>query len=414
MPRNRNEAQFDEYRDWQWIKHLILRNYAHVWARIVGKGAREILAVDTCAGAGSYEDPYTRETFSEGSPVIFAKQAKAYTEEFGPGRTMKVIACEKNGNNYAKLVENLRVYAPYITTLRGGFEGHVPRIVEQLGTAPALILLDPIGLASIPAPTWRPFLDRVAKTDMFFVLHFTGVHRVGGWLLPDGTPKSSIAGARQGAANMDKVFNSTDWRTIATDPALQGEGPDKRRARERRYVQLFYEEVIGDRHQWKGYIEVRAHYSAPVKYWLVHACNDEKPYEVMNDQVVRVSETLLNRENSEPGQIGGFAEVSLEAHRATIQRQLEEAIVRRIQSATGAGLPFGALRQQLAKSGFFGRVRWVGGYSEAIRTLCEQAKLQRENERLKAKFLEGEIIRAAESNPEPDSGAPVLPIRGVA
>ena len=30
MARNRNEAQFDEYRDWQWIKHLILRDYAYL------------------------------------------------------------------------------------------------------------------------------------------------------------------------------------------------------------------------------------------------------------------------------------------------------------------------------------------------------------------------------------------------
>jgi hypothetical protein len=85
--KNRNEAQFDEYRDWQWIKHLILREYTYLWARILGSAYRHILAVDTCSGAGTYANPDTGEVIAEGSGPILGRAAKTYTEERGPGKT---------------------------------------------------------------------------------------------------------------------------------------------------------------------------------------------------------------------------------------------------------------------------------------------------------------------------------------
>jgi three-Cys-motif partner protein len=411
MSRNSNESQFEKYRDWQWIKHLILRNYAYAWSSIVGRSAREIFAVDACAGAGSYTDPDTGQTIREGSPVIFAKQARAYTEERGPGKSMHVICCEKNRKNFRSLVGNVQPYQPHVTTLEGGFHRYVPLIAERLGNSPAMILLDPIGVATIPAYTWRPLLERTAKTDMFFVLHFGGVHRVGGWLQADGMPKPHVAPARRGAENMDRVFNGPEWRAIAVDPALEG-GDEQRRERERRYVALFCDEVIGSRHAWKGFIEVRARFSAPVKYWLVHASDDEKPYELMNDQVVRVNELLLNRENGEEGQLPGFAEAVLDAHREGMWRELEEAIQTLVASASGSEMPFGAIRKRLAPR-FFGRVRWTG-YGIAIRHLCREGRVVRERDKVNAKFEELEMIRATDHRPTPEPGAQVVPIRRVA
>jgi three-Cys-motif partner protein len=407
--KSRNETQFDEYRDWQWIKHLILRQYAYVWSVIVGKNARQIFVVDTCAGAGSYTDPDTDAVISEGSPVIFAKRAKAYNEERGPGKSMRVICCEKNRNNYALLVENLRPYATHVTILPGGFEHRVPDIAETVGNAPAMILLDPIGVATIPADTWRPLLERTGKTDLFVVLHFAGVHRVAGWLLPDGTPNPKIPSARHGVQTIDRVFNGPHWRKIAQDPDLLGE--EHREERERRYVQLFFDQVIGSRHRWKGQLEVRARYTSPVKYWLVHASDDEKPYELMNDAVVKVNELLLNRENDDEGQLEGFAEMDLEAHRSETRQELEAAIHACVGSSVGGVMPFGAIRTKLSGR-FFGRVRWTG-YGIAIRSLCEAGKLKRQ-ERIGAKFQDFELIEAVHQGPAHDSLPQIVPIKRVA
>jgi hypothetical protein len=102
--KNRNEAQFDEYRDWQWIKHLILREYTYLWARILGSAYRHILAVDTCSGAGTYANPDTGEVIAEGSGPILGRAAKTYTEERGPGKTMRVI-CGSGGIGRRELEE---------------------------------------------------------------------------------------------------------------------------------------------------------------------------------------------------------------------------------------------------------------------------------------------------------------------
>ncbi len=411
MGKNRNQTQFDEYRDWQWIKHLILATYVKPWSVIVGKWSRSIFVVDACAGAGTYTDPDTGVTISEGSPVIFARRAQAYTQEKGPGKTMRVFCCEKDHHNHALLAQNLQRFGPHYTLMPcGGFQRHVPTIAEAIGNSPALVLLDPIGVATIPAHAWEPLLVRPGKTDLFVVLHFAGVHRLRGWMLPDGSPNLAIEGARGGILNMDRVFKGQEWRAIALDPKLDG-GERHREERERRYVQLFFDQVIGDRHEWKGFIAVRARYSSPVKYWLIHASDDEKAYELMNDQVVRVNEMLLNRENIDEAQLEGFAAADLEAHHLTTSLELERAIHASASSAPDGQMTFGALRKQLA-SQFFGRVRWVGGYGSAIRSLCTAKKLEREATRLAAKFEADEMIRAVE--PAPDPGGQVVPIKRAA
>jgi three-Cys-motif partner protein len=343
--------------------------------------------------------------------MIFAKRAQAYSRERGPGKSMRVICCEKNAKNYASLLEAIKPYEPHIDTLRGNFRQHVPQIAERLGTSPALILLDPIGVATIPADSWRPFLDRTGKTDLFFVLHFAGVHRVAGWLLADGRPNPSIAPARRGVATIDRVFKGPEWKEIALDPRTLGE--EYRIDRERRYVQLFFDQVIGNRHHWKGYIEVRARYTSATKYWLVHASDDEKPYELMNDSVLKVNELLLKREHAGEGQLEGFAEADLEGHRIATQRELAEAIRSDLAAAPAGAMPFGPLRERLS-SRFFGRVRWVGGYSDAVRALCSSGEAEREKMSLRAKFEENEIIRVLEPEPTPDPIAQVVPLKRVA
>jgi three-Cys-motif partner protein len=409
MARNRNEKQFDEYRDWQWIKHLILRNYGFKWSVILGPTNREIVVVDTCAGAANYTDPDTGEIISEGSPVIFGRRAKAYTEENGPGRSMRVICCERNRNNYKSLVEVMRPFQPHVKTFQGGFWRHVPTIAEELRDSPALILLDPIGVAAIPSDKWRAFLERSAKTDIFVVLHFAGVHRTGGWLLSDGEPNPDIAPARRGALNLDRVFNTRTWRDIAVNPTLVGE--EHREARERLYMKLFFDHVIGDRHEWKCYCPVRAKYSSPVKYWLVHASNSRKAYAVMNDEIVEVNEILLKREHASEGQLEGFLEADVAAHHSHIAGQIEDSVYEYLRAEPTGALPYGAIEDKLLRR-FFGLAK-LNVHWRVLKGLVKHDKLLREkNKGAKADLLE----KISLPGPALTEGevADVVPIRRVA
>jgi three-Cys-motif partner protein len=401
VAKNRNEEQFEKYRNWQWIKHLILKDYAFKWSVILGPSNSEIVVVDTCAGAGSYTDPDTEETVGDGSPVIFGRRAKAYTEQNGPGRSMRVICCEKNGNNYKSLVEAVKPFEPHVKTMRGAFWRHVPSIAQEIGDSPALILIDPIGVADIPADTWRPFLERKGKTDLFFVLHFAGVHRVGGWLLPNGEPKPDLT--------IDRVFNTREWRPIAADGSLS------REEKERRWVKLFFENVIHHRHEWKCYCEVKARATSPVKYWLVHASNDRKPYTLMNDEITKVNEELLRREYPTDGLLEGFVEADLGAHRDQIEREIEAAVFEYLAEVGGGTLPYGAIEDKLLKR-FFGRAT-VGAngpnvHWRVVKRLIKDDRLLREkNKGARADPLE----RISLPTPPADaSTVEVIPIRRVA
>lgn len=410
MGKNRNESQFDDYRDWQWIKHLILRNYAHLWARILGSTYRHIVAVDACAGAGAYTDPDTGEMISEGSPVIFGRAAKTYTEERGPGKSMRVICCERNRNNYRLLTEAVQPFQPHVRTLQGGFWRHVPAIAKELGDSPAMILLDPIGVATIPSDVWRPFLERKAKTDLFVVLHFAGVHRTGGWLLSNGEANPTIAPARRGAATHDRVFNGREWRDIAVDPALKGE--EHREKRERRYVELFFENVIGDRHRWKCYCEVRARYQGPIKYWIVHASDDLKPYTLMNDEIVNVTEILLRREYRDEGTLAGFEQAELEAQRAHVESQMKDAVLECVRATPGGALPYGAIGERLLAR-FFGRAKSNVPW-RVVKQLCKDDELIREKTKGAASDPLEMISLPTPPIPPQREGGDIIPIRRVA
>jgi three-Cys-motif partner protein len=384
---NRNERQFEEYRSWQWCKHLTLGWYATPWSEILGSLAREIYVVDTHAGRGTYVDPTSGSELADGSAVIFARRAASYTAQRGPGKSMKVICVEKNRHNYAALAEALAPYQPHVRTFRGPLARYVPTIVETIGNAPALVLLDPIGLKTIAAEDWRPLLERQAKTDLFIVLHFGVVHRIGGWLLPDGTPNPAIRSARVGAKTIDSVFRTDAWRAVALDPALYGD--EHREERERRYLQLFFDHVIGARHDRKCAFPVRPSYHAPVVYWLVHASDDLKPYLLMNDLFVKLDEMLLGREWGLEGQIEGMFEQQLEARQSAVMAELEHAVIDCLAESIGGRLPFGAIRDKLL-SRFFGRVK-QGAYSKAVKALVKSESVTRE-ERAAAALHDGEII----------------------
>src|SRR5437588_2528192 len=143
MPTIRPETFFASVREWQWIKHLILSDYLWPWAMKVGSTFREIFVVDAFAGAGTYRTPQGETR--EGSPVITARRARQYRAT-RPVSKMRVICIERNPVNYRKLAEHMAPFGDLVKTIPGDFHDHVGEILGEIGQAPAVILLDPIGL----------------------------------------------------------------------------------------------------------------------------------------------------------------------------------------------------------------------------------------------------------------------------
>lgn len=390
MSRNRNEAQFDQYREWQWAKHTALGDYIVPWSMKVGSSAPVIFVADLFAGAGMYDDVVTgRKT--DGSPVIFARRAQKYMED-RPGKRMHVICTERNRKNFKALRTRLAGFVPEYVTLRSGnFARHRDAIIAQMAGAPALILLDPIGLKSIPAEACRPLLHRPEKTDVFIILHFQVLHRTAGWLLDAGHADPSISGSDVAAAGFDAVFDSVRWRYIACTPGLT------RAERERRYLDLYFETVLGDRYRWKCAFPVRAKYGSAVKYWLVQAADYIDGFELMNDEIVKLDDRLFQHTIRDPDALEGFIEAEADARYQTALAELETGICRFLSNKPNATATYGEIRDALLPD-FFGRVRWTG-YGIAIRSLCKAQVVERED-RVAAKFAnEHEVIRMVAAGP---------------
>ena len=374
MATNRNEAQFERYRDWQWIKHLVFRDYPKPWSAKVGSTAREVYVADVCAGAGTYTDKRTGKKY-DGSPVIFATRALEYVQKH-PNRLMQVICVERNQRNFVALEKRLSGFGDLVIVRHGDFARHTDFICDTIGDAPALILIDPIGLKAIPAAMCSPLIHRRGKTDVFLILHLKVIHRTGGQLILTGEGNPLIPGAEHAAQTIDAALATSAWRRIAL-----GEGSAE--TKERAYLSLYFQNVLGNRYRWKCAYPVRSRSTSSVQYWLVHASNHLDAFLLMNDEMVKLDQRLHVATYDDPDALPGFAESEYEAHAETAQAQLERQMVELVANAPGGVLPFGCLRDELLTE-FFGRVK-QGAYGTAVRNLVKQGRLERE-ERVAARF----------------------------
>jgi three-Cys-motif partner protein len=400
MKTNRNERQFQEYRAWQWCKHTALRDYIVPWSIIVGSNAKDIYVADMFAGAGSYEDEFTGET-TDGSPVIFALRARKYNEEQS-GKRMHVICAERNRNNFRKLQQRLAGFEDCTTVLSGSFVRHRNTVLEEMGTSPALLLLDPIGLKTIPAEVCSPLLHRTGKTDAFIVLHFKVVHRTGGMLLDTGHANPTIDTAEKAAETLDGVFASPRWRWIAVNDTLTTI------QKERKYVDLYFEDVLGDRYPFKCAFPVRRGYKTAVQYWLVHASAHEKAFSLMNDEIVKLNELLVYRDCKPEESIPMMAEWEVDQHRSSELAALEDAVLAAVTKAPGGCMQAGAIRNALVDD-FFGRVKW-SAYAKATKNLVKVDRLDRED-RKHAALSDHEVISLPVAAPAGTEATNVVPIR---
>jgi three-Cys-motif partner protein len=408
MTKNRNERQFDEYREWQWAKHMALGDYIVPWSMKVGSTANRIFVADLFAGAATYTDEFTGQK-TDGSPVIFARRAAKYGED-RPGKSMHVICTERNRKNFASLSARMSgwVESGHATLRHGNFARHCDDVLTQMGTDPALILLDPIGLKTITADVCRPLLHRIGKTDVFIILHFKVIHRTAGMLLATGHANPEIPAAKKAAETLDALFDSPRWRFIACQPGLDA------MARERMYVDLYFEQVLGERFGWKCAFPVRPKYESKVKYWLVQASDDIGAFMLMNDEIVKLDALLFQRTVAAIGTIEGFEQVESDARYETTLGKLQKATIALLDSTDGQALPFEQIRRTLLDD-YFGQVK-QGAYWKVIKAACKAGTLTREH-RLAATVTDTEIIRlTSPTTPAPGRRTEevVVPIRPAA
>lgn len=383
MP-SRERRFFTTNREWQWIKHLILADYLRPWSMKVGYSASEIFVVDAFAGAGTYIDPDTGE-HSDGSPVIAARRALHYRDE-RPGKAMRVICVEKNKRNREELEQRLEGFGDLVRVLPGTFAANVTTIADRLGNAPALILLDPFGIKGIDAEICRSLLHRAGKTDVFVIAGFSFVHRTGGQLTAQGMPRTDIPGAVANVATVDAFFAGQAWRVIALSGRDAG-------ARERGYLQLYFDDVLGARFEYKLPYPVRRRFDAPPRYWIVHASDFFDAAMLMNNEMVKADRELFLRTFDSEGTIEGFAELDYENRMRQALENLEEDLFRSITLAGTGGITFADLRQEHLDA-YFGRVK-DGAYANAVKQLVRGGEVIRQKDRWNAKLDDREVLRRA-------------------
>jgi three-Cys-motif partner protein len=382
---SRNQLHFEKYREWQWIKHMILGDYLVPWSAKVGSTASEIYVVDAFAGAGSYVDVATGSR-ADGSPVIELRRAQEYVKK-RPDKTMQVICVEKDAQNFAKLAKRIANFTPAPILLKGALQKHVHTIGEIVGDAPTLLLLDPIGVKAIDYETCAPLLGRTGKTDVFITIDFQVIHRTAGQLQPDGTPRPQTAPAAANARNVDAFFGTHDWVSIAFDPVLR-----TRQERQEAYLDLYFDRVLGSRYGYKCAYEVRARWGGALRYWIVQASDNRDAFWLMNDQIAKVDGELYLRQQRD-GELPGIIEQCNRNRVASIETDLRSAVETFVLAKGSGGATVEHIKRSLVGK-YFGRTS-EGAYSRAIKALIRSGSLERENPRAAAKLTNDEVIRPA-------------------
>ena len=363
---------FKSRREWSRLKHRILAYYLEPWATKLGSRHASIFVVDAFAGAGSYGDPLTGTTV-DGSPVIEVTRAEAY-EASHPGRRMEVICVERNSVHFASLRDRIGSSPAKPTLIHGDFTAHAAAIATRMGNAPALILLDPIGIKPISADACDPLLFRSGQTDVFIILHFAVVHRAGGMLDGSGGAKPSLPRAAALASTIDRFFRTDEWRQVAANPNFKAADRDDR------YLNLYFAAVLGERYRYKSAYRVRASYWAGTRYWLVHASSHRDGIELMNDAIVSVDLDLLERSSRIQGDedvLPGFEATPAKDRTDAIERRVRERLLKILAGSGAKGMLFGDLKGQLFDE-FFGRAK-TGVSARYMKQLVREGVLTRED-----------------------------------
>lgn len=148
------------------IKLRVYQTYLSPWAAKLGSNPRNKLlwVVDGFAGRGRYEDG------SPGSPERALQLARDVAQQ-ERGYRIQCIFGETRTSNQSVLYELGGLYpAGSAMIIENDFWSRVEQVVELVGESPALVFVDPFGLASLKFDRLRVLVTQLRQSD--FIINF--------------------------------------------------------------------------------------------------------------------------------------------------------------------------------------------------------------------------------------------------
>ncbi len=166
-------------------KIAILKNYLHVWFRILGKTrrAQTLLYVDGFAGPGYYKN------HNEGSPLAALSTAAGAISELGDNFIARSLHCafiEKEKLRFEEMCEAVEPYVGKpkigVTKVHGEFANGIAEVKQAVpgpfrGEGPLFLFADPFGGTGIPFSTFASCMQ-ADTAELLINLDADGIARI--------------------------------------------------------------------------------------------------------------------------------------------------------------------------------------------------------------------------------------------
>lgn len=176
---------YDDFDFYMWpyeeqtkVKHLVLKEYLHVWATKLGS-VNNIIYYDGFSGCGAYYNDKEQE-LNIGSPII-AKQQFIRAKRDSKSKFYFNEKNEDNIENLKKVFLKTNTPTNNITYTIGEFEDNIKEFLDNLEKSPkpTFFMIDPFGINAHFSTIER--IMNIPKTEVFFNFMYNFTRRFTGY-----------------------------------------------------------------------------------------------------------------------------------------------------------------------------------------------------------------------------------------
>ncbi len=282
----KNDEFFDKIKPWSKRKHRLLGKYLKPFIAKVASttSTREIYCIDAFAGTAKYDDG------SAGSPLLTAQLSDKCAKWKDPVN-LQIINVEFNTKNFESLQNAMKSWEERgtVTNINSEFSQAIPKILNQIGNAPALFFIDPFGSTSVYFSHLLPILKRNQTiTELITNFDTDGLYRIACASISKNT---TLKMAETDAQRVTDVIGSNQWQE-----QFYSQKPSMRNGEE-----MLLEEYASNLHKF-GYkvvaYQIRESLNTKSKYHFVYCTRHPDGIVLMND-FIREEEDLLYGEHTE-------------------------------------------------------------------------------------------------------------------